>query len=143
MNSFIPFHSLATPWSFQSTYSSAWTTGSKSYCRTNCEVSYYYYYEAIQVRVDTPGTFSLESKSSIDTYGYLYNNSFDPLSSSSNLLFQDDEGGRNGQFKLTFFFVPDIIYILVVTTFNPHETGLFSVSASGPGSVTFSAYVAT
>jgi hypothetical protein len=137
------FHSVATPWSAQSTYSSAWTTESQSYCRTSCEVSYYYYYEAIQVRVGTHGTFSLTSKSSIDTYGYLYNSSFDSFSPSLNLLLQDDEGGNNGQFKLTCFLEPDVIYILVATTFYPNATGLFSISASGSGSVTFSAYVAT
>jgi hypothetical protein len=138
----IVFHSLATPWSVLSTYSSAWTTESESYCRTSCALSSFYYYEAIQVRVGTPGTFNLGSKSRIDTYGYLYNSSFDPSSPSSNLLLQDDEGGGNGRFKLTFFLVPDAMYILVATTFDPNETGLFSISASGPGSVTFSAYVA-
>ncbi len=136
------FHSLATPGSVQSTYSSAWTTESQSYCRTSCAVSYYYYYKAIQVRVGTHGTFSLTSKSSVDTYGYLYNSSFDPLSPSSNLLLQDDEGGNNGQFKLTSFLELDFIYILVATTFDPDTIGSFSISASGPGSVTFSAYVA-
>jgi hypothetical protein len=136
------FYSLATPWSVQSTYLSVWTTESQSYCRTSCAVLYYYYYEAIQVHVSTHGTFSLVSKSSVDTYGYLYSNRFDPLSPSSNLLLQDEESGNNGQFKLTFSFDPDLIYILVATTFNPNVTGSFSISASGPGFVTFSTYVA-
>jgi hypothetical protein len=135
------FHSLATLWSFQSTYSSAWTTESQSYCRTSCAVSHYYYYKAIQVHVSTHSSFSLASKSSVDTYGYLYDSSFDPVFPSSNLLLQDDDGGSNGQFKLTCLLEPDSIYILVATTFNPNETGSFSISTSGPGSVIFSSYI--
>ena len=137
------FYSLVTRWSVQSSYSSAWTIESQSYCRTSCAVSQNYYYEAIEVRVGAHGTFSLASKSRVDTYGYLYNSSFDPFSPSLNLLLQDDESGYNRQFKLTFVFEPDLIYILVVTTFNSNTTGSFSISGSGPGSVTFSAYIDT
>lgn len=131
-------HFLAVQSSVRSTYSSAWTLYSLSYCRTSCQESSDYYYEAIRVRVDTHGIFSLISKSNVDTYGYLYNDIFDPSSPSSNLLLQDDEGAGNGQFKLTFAFEPDLTYILVCTTFSPYTMGSFYVSASGPGSVTFS-----
>jgi hypothetical protein len=130
---------VGVPPSVQSTYSSAWTTESQSYCRTSCAVSSNYYYEAVQVRVSTSGTFSLISKSSIDTYGYLYNSSFNPLSPSSNLIVQDDDGAGNGQFNLKTFLESRLIYILVATTFDPRKIGSFSVSASGSGSVTFSA----
>ncbi|CAF3713812.1 unnamed protein product [Rotaria socialis] len=133
----------AIPWSTQSTYSSAWSTESPSYCRTNCIASDSYYYEAIRVRVSNYGIFSLTSKSNIDTYGYLYINSFDPASPSSNLLLENDDGGGSGQFGLTYSLLIDSIYVLVATTYYPNVTGLFSVSAPGPGFVTFSAYVGT
>ncbi|CAF4231471.1 unnamed protein product [Rotaria socialis] len=131
------------PWSTQSTYSSAWSTESPSYCRTNCIASDSYYYEAIRVRVSNYGIFSLTSKSNIDTYGYLYINTFDPASPSSNLLLENDDGGGSGQFGLTYSLLIDSIYVLVATTYYPNVTGLFSVSAPGPGFVTFSAYVGT
>ena len=135
-------HFLAIPSSVQSTYSSAWTIESSTYCRTSCQESSHYYYEAIEVRVDTHGIFSLISKSNVDTYSYLYNSSFDPSSPSLNLLLQDDDDGtNNGQFKLTFSLQSDSTYILVSTTFYPNTTGSFNISASGPGSVTFSPYI--
>ena len=54
-----------------------------------------------------------------------------------------DEAIPKAKFKLTFFLEPDFIYMLVATTFVPNVTGSFFISASGPGSVTFSAYVVT
>jgi hypothetical protein len=116
---------------------------SQSYCRTSCSVSRYYYYATVQVSVSTAGIFNLASKSKIDTYGYIYNNSFDPSYPALNLLLQDDEGGSNGQFKLTYYLQPESRYILVTTTYYPNATGKFSISASGPGSVTFHSYVET
>ncbi|CAF1224479.1 unnamed protein product [Adineta steineri] len=125
-----------TAWSVESTYSSSWNINSQRYCRTGCSVPRYYY-EGVKVSVLMAGKYSIASKSIIDTYGYLYNNSFDRSNPSRNLLLQDDDSGGNKQFKLTHFFQPEATYILIATTFDPYMMKKFSISASGPGSVIF------
>lgn len=48
----------------------------------------------------------------MDTHGFLYNGTFDPLSPSTNLIMRDDDGAGNGQFKLTAFLEAGVPYIL-------------------------------
>jgi hypothetical protein len=122
----------------QMVYSSEWTTHSQVFCRDRCSTPDYqydfdddYYYEAILMNVSKAGEFSIMSKSNINTYGYLYDNIFDPSDTSLNLLVEDDNSGNNEQFKLTAFLQPPSIYVLVVTTFSPHVMGKFSIIATG------------
>jgi hypothetical protein len=122
----------------QTAYSSELTTQSQVYCRDRCSTPDYeydfdddYYYETILVNVSQAGDFTIMSQSSINTYGYIYENSFDPSDTSLNLLTEDDNSGSDDQFKLKAFLRPSIIYVLVVTTFAPHVTGKLSIIASG------------
>jgi hypothetical protein len=126
-------------------YSSEWTTRSDVYCRDRCSTPDYqydfdddYYYEAILMNVSKAGNLTVISQSNMDTYGYLYENSFDPSDTSLNLLMEDDNSRNNEQFKLTVFAQPSSIYVLVVSTFSPHVMGKFSIRASGasPSSLT-------
>jgi hypothetical protein len=98
-----------------------------------------HYYEAIQVIVNRTGTYELTSASynNMDTHGFLYNGTFDPLSPSTNLIMRDDDGAGNGQFKLTAFLEAGVPYTLVVTTHQAGITGPYSVVATGPGDVEF------
>jgi hypothetical protein len=90
------------------------------------------------VRVDTTGTYTFKSSSTIgDTYGYIYQGNFYPSYPSYNIVTQDDDGSGNRQFQLTATLRSDITYILVFTTYTPNLTGSFSISASGPGYVFF------
>ncbi len=114
------------------------TTRSQVYCRDRYSTPDYkydfdddYYYETILVNVSKAGDFTIMSQSSINTYGYIYQNSFDPSHTSLNLLMEDDNSGSNDQFKLKAFLRPSTIYVLVVTTFAPHVTGKLSIIASG------------
>jgi hypothetical protein len=120
-----------------STYSALLTTDSQTYCRPGEPYGNYYYYHAIQVQVFREDIYSLESNSSINTYGYIYTYNFDPSDPYSNILSHDDNGGHNGQFKLIVFLQPGITYVLVVTTVFGNSTGAFSIIANGPASVTF------
>jgi hypothetical protein len=95
-----------------------------------------YYYEAILMNVSKASDFTIISQSSINTYGYLYENSFDPFDTSLNLLMEDDNSGSNDQFKLTAFLRPSTIYVLIVTTFSPHVMGKFSIIVSGTSIIT-------
>jgi hypothetical protein len=94
-------------------------------------------YETIQVSVTVNGSYSLNSDSSVDLYGYVYRNSFDPLKPSENKLIEDDQSGCAVQFKLVLHLQIDTTYILVVTTYHPGVTGALSIVASGPNNVTF------
>lgn len=125
-----------TTTSFMSNYSSALTVNSEMYLRNENSTSNFYY-EAIQLNVNTTEIYTFTSKSNIDTYGYLYQGNFYPSYPSLNVLEDDDDTGGNSQFQLTSFLRTDLTYILVVTTFSENITGPFSVVASGPDNVNF------
>jgi hypothetical protein len=96
------------------------------------------YYQALQINVSMSGNYTIVSNSSMDTYGYLYNDSFNPLFPPENLLLQDDDDGGNRQFKLVSFFRSLATYIIVVTTYDGGITGGFSIIATGPAVLGFS-----
>ena len=73
----------------------------------------------------------------MDTCGYIYNNSFDPIFPIQNLLWSDDDGGGNWQFMFKIPLQTVAEYILVATTHYHENTGTFSIIATGPGPVTF------
>ena len=73
-------------------------------------------YEAIQATVFTSGTYSFTSISSVDMYGYLYINNFDPLNTSNNYLQEhDDDDAGLGQFSIQYALQPNITNSLVAT----------------------------
>jgi len=118
-------------------YSSELTMQSKVYCRDRCSTADYdydfdddYYFETILIRVSEIADVTIISQSSINTYGYLYEKSFDPFNTSVNLLMEDDDNANNEQFKLTALLRPSTIYVLVVTSFSPSVMGRFSIIAS-------------
>jgi hypothetical protein len=118
-------------------YSSALTTNSQKYGRTGCKLSDYYY-ETIQVNVVTTDWYSLSSNSSLDTYGCLYEDHFNPFNPLENLISLNDQSCGNNQFKLVAYLQSNTTYVLVVTTFLTNKTGQFSIFASGPNKVTLS-----
>ena len=110
---------------------------SEVYCRDRCSTADYdydfdddYYYETIMINVNKAADVTIISQSSINTYGYLYEKSFDPFKTSVNLLMKDDNSANNEQFKLTALLRPSTIYVLVVTSFLPCVMGKFSIIAS-------------
>ncbi len=127
------FDWLDTTPAVQSLYSSALNTTSQTYSR-NCRTAGYYY-ETIRMNVIENGNYSLVSISNIYTYGYIYNGNFNPFNPLKNLVAQNDEGCRNGQFKIIVHLQANTSYILVVTTFDPNIIGPFSILVSGPNNV--------
>jgi hypothetical protein len=110
---------------------------SEVYCRDRCSTADYdydfdddYYYQTILINVTKVANVTIISQSSINTYGYLYEKSFDPFNTSVNLLMEDDDNAENEQFKLTALLRPSTIYLLVVTSFSPSVIGRFSIIAS-------------
>jgi hypothetical protein len=106
------------------------------FARILCKPSNYYY-EAIQVNVFENGCYSFTSNSTIDTYGYIYKEYFNPMVPIDNLLVKNDRSFYSNQFKLMIQLHVDTKYILVVTSDNPNVTGAFSLLVTGPNNVSF------
>jgi hypothetical protein len=119
----------------RSTYSSALSLSSGTFSRDNSMKSNYSY-QPLQIDISLSGTYQFSSESSMDTYGYLYNDTFDPASPSKNRMSSDDDGCGNRQFWLQAHLQRNITYILVVTTYNQNTLGSFSMLALGGASVT-------
>ncbi|CAF3904384.1 unnamed protein product [Adineta steineri] len=77
-----------TPVNIQLKYSSKLTDDSPTYYR-DCQVPQCHY-ETSQIHVTTTGLYVLWSESNINVYGYIYQNDFDPLKPSENLLLSHD-----------------------------------------------------
>ena len=119
-----------------SNYSNVLTSSSGTFSRDGGSGTMYYYH-AIEVRVNTTGTYTFKSSSSFDTYGYLYQGNFYPSYPSYNIISRDDDTAGNSQFQLTASLRSDITYILVFTTYSERITTAFSIIASGPDDVIF------
>ena len=95
----------------------------------------YYYYQALRVTVRVNGTYMFISNSSIDMFGYLYNNSVDPSEPTQNMLMFNDDSAGGRQFRITVNLTSESSYVLIVTTFWPSTSGSFSITAFGPSSI--------
>jgi hypothetical protein len=71
----------------------------------------------------------------MDAYGLIYRNTFDPLNPAENLLQVDDDEGSDFQFRLNIHLSDDMTYVLVMTTYQSDETGLFSITVLGTNKV--------
>ena len=120
---------------FASNHWSSLTVNSPTYDRLG--TSNLFYYEAIQVVVGVSGLYSFRSISDIDTYGYFYENSFNPLKPMENLLTNDDDSGNYQQFLITIELAASNTYVLVFTTYIPTTTTMFVIIGLGPDRVNY------
>jgi hypothetical protein len=117
------------------TYQLALTTDSQMYSRV-CDLRNFYY-ETFEVTVPEIRYYTIQSSSNIDTYGYIYENTFNPLNTAENLLSSDDNGGGSGgQFKIASPLYVNTTYILVVTTYSPNQIGDIKINLLGLTNVT-------
>lgn len=123
-----------------SQYSSDLNSNSSMFARDDYGKIRSYYYEAIEVNVSTSGYYSIKSNSSINTYGILYTNNFDPYVVNINRQSTDDNSGGNNQFAITFRLENSTKYFLIVTTSTPNVKGAFSVIVTGPSLVNLSRF---
>jgi hypothetical protein len=122
----------------QSKYSSDLTTDSSTYARRGSLKEANYFYQAIQINVSLSGYYTIVCTSSMDTYGYIYINAFDPIYPPANLLSYDDDSGGDHQFMFKVYLQILTEYILVSTTHYQNITGSFTITAIGPELVSFS-----
>jgi hypothetical protein len=81
------------------------------------------------------GTYIFISDSTMDTYGYFYNDSFDPFYPTRNLIASNDDSNSAGQFLINVILQFERRYILVVTTYTARVKGRFLIKAVGPTSL--------
>ncbi|CAF0984158.1 unnamed protein product [Adineta steineri] len=122
----------------QSKYSLQLTTNSQTYSR-DCRKSNYYY-QTIRMHVMETGYYALISSSNTNTFGYIYEDDFNPMNPVENLLKQDYRACSSRDFKFIAYLYTDTKYILVVTTSSPNMTGKFSIQTSGPSNITLDPY---
>jgi hypothetical protein len=93
--------------------------------------------------VPKSGDYFITSYSWIDTYGYLYADSFNPLNREENLITGNDDDASSSQFSLPINLQSMKRYILVVTTNGQNVTGPVLVIAFGPERVTLTSMDST
>ena len=125
---------------FQTIYNGSLSSSSLHLIRSYLIRTGYSHYRALQVTVRASGTYTFMSASSIDTYGYFYNHSFNPSYPSRNLVASDDDSGGEGQFLLSVNLTSVSSCVLIITTFGGNITGSFSIRASGPSSIRLTAF---
>jgi hypothetical protein len=89
------------------------------------------------VNVVTTGWYRLLGNSDMVTYGYIYKDNFNPLIPFDDVLVKDEGSCRNDEFGLRVYLEVNTKYILVVRTWQPRETGTFSICVSGLDSIAF------
>jgi len=118
----------------QTTYTSELTEESQIYPRICGKGNYYY--ETIQVNVEQAGSYTFDTNSTIELYGYIYENEFDPSYPNKNLITQSNFGCGKFHFQLGSYLEVNTVYILVVTTFDPNVKGSFTLNVTAPYNVT-------
>lgn len=117
----------------ESTYTSELTKDSQTYSRI-CEVGKFHY-ETLVINVNESGIYGFQMNSTVKIYGYIYENQFDPLNPSQNLLVEASYTCNMYEFQFIIHLTMDTTYELVMTTFDPHVQGPFSVCVLGPNNI--------
>lgn len=126
---------MTTSSTVTSSYSGSLSWSSPTFLRPNGNPGASYYYDAIQVVTYTTATYTLASSSNIDTYGCLYDLTFDPSNPSWNLITCDDDSGGDQQFLIDRTLQYGRTYILVATTYSGGISGDYWVIATGPATI--------
>ena len=95
-----------------------------------------HYYDAYIVMPQVSADHEFYSTSDLDTYGYLYRDSFNQTQRRRNLQTEDNDSGGNSQFLFTFWLEASTSYIVIVSTYSAWETGAYTLTMSGPDSTT-------
>lgn len=120
---------------FPSNYSSVLTSTSHSYIHSkSSDLSYY---EILEMNITESGFYTIRSSSKLNLYGFIYNGTFLPSEITTNLIDENDDGGRYEQFLFYMYLDAHTSYELVVTTRDAQITGNFSILAFGPSKINF------
>lgn len=97
----------------------------------------YHFIAPVLISVRTTGIYKLSTQSNMDTYGYLYQPMFDVRFIYLNLIDEDDDSFGDGQFEIENTFQANQSYVVVVSTYNPYEMGIFTAVGTGPDLLNF------
>ena len=119
-------------------YTSALTTNSSIALRSQAGSVYgFTYYEMMGFTVAADGGYIIQSNSTMDTVGYIYNGTLRQTDNVENAWARDYDSGGNYQFRMSPFLRAAFVYTLGVTTTPLNVTGPFTVCAVGDALVTF------
>lgn len=124
---------IPTSQSATTTSSSSLTLNSTRFSRYYGDGDDYYYYQVFRLTVPTTGLYRMFTTGYLDTFGYLYRESFDPMNPYSNIIAYDDQSGGKNQFQLVTLLLRSETYFLVVTTYRGYTFGAFDIIIKGPG----------
>ena len=122
----------------QVNYSSSLNRRSPMFCRNGSCANATHYYQSFIFNASSSGTHVIGSASTLDTYGLLYNGTFNPLDPRENLISEDDDGLGNNQFGFAVDLQSSVRYIVVATTFAGNRRGNFTLLIYAPGTVSIS-----
>jgi hypothetical protein len=92
------------------------------------------YYDAISFQVTTTGSYTFTNTAPFDGFGVFYQTSFSPASPLTNALDADDDTNGNDPVHVVTL-TAGVTYILVTTSFYNGDTGSYTWTVSGPGSL--------
>lgn len=95
------------------------------------------FYEAVQINVSENGLYAFVCNSTMNTYGFIFENEFIPLEPYRNKINEDEESGFDYQFYMVSYLQTNTMYTLMITTSQAGDTGSFSVYALGSYNVNF------
>lgn len=93
-------------------------------------------YDVFQFNIDTSGSYSFNSSSPYDNYGFLYQGSFNAATPLANVIVGDDDSAGGSDYAFTTNLSTGTNYFLVSTGFdNTTDFGTFSTTINGLGNV--------
>jgi hypothetical protein len=99
-------------------------------------------YDVFSFNVDVGGSYSFNSSSPYDNYGFLYQGSFNPTTPfDTNYIISNDDSAGGLDYAFTTILNTGTTYFLVSTGFSPGESGAFTTTIDGPGNVSASTSV--
>jgi hypothetical protein len=101
--------------------------------------SYTVPYDVFRFTVDAPGSYSFNSSSPYDNYGFLYQGSFNPISPLTNVIIGNDDSsnipGTSWDYGFSTNLTAGTNYFLVSTGFSLGESGAFTTTIIGSGNI--------
>ena len=94
-----------------------------------------FYCEIVEIRITEGGSYIITSNSDMNMKGYIYENDFTLFDLDINIIKWDDASHYNNQFKMELYCQMNTSFLLIVTTNEEFEQGLFSIAVNGPSSV--------
>ena len=130
---------MTTPIGITLTVNGSLTSNSHVFHRTSHKDERFHY-EAYQFTVAITGIYTFTSRSSMNSFGYLYRFPVDTGHLNQNLIVSDDDSAGNGQFRIATSLTNGQRYVLLVTTHSPNTTGSFSVDVTGPALISLTLF---